>query len=220
MTELLLIRHAQSLNNAKPEHQRVPDPGLTELGHKQADCVARWLRQNPITRLYSSPFLRALLTVEAIANETGLPVHVRADVFEQGGCYRGHLPGEEIGQPGMSRTQILARFPDWPIDDRIGELGWWQCRPYESWEQAMARARSVVAWLSADLSQVEGCHAIVTHGDFKMLLVQELLTNSTNARIGRPFHNTSVTRFLLKQGRWELDWYNSAQHLPVELLTL
>ena len=29
---LLLIRHAQSINNSLPEEQRSDDPGLTELG--------------------------------------------------------------------------------------------------------------------------------------------------------------------------------------------
>ena len=34
---LYLIRHAQSENNARPEHERVEDPGLTELGARQID---------------------------------------------------------------------------------------------------------------------------------------------------------------------------------------
>ena len=31
---LFLIRHAQSENNAKPDHLRIEDPGLTELGQR------------------------------------------------------------------------------------------------------------------------------------------------------------------------------------------
>ena len=49
MGKLYLVRHAQSENNAiwdgRGDHQpgRVPDPEITELGHRQAKAVARHL---------------------------------------------------------------------------------------------------------------------------------------------------------------------------------
>lgn len=220
MTHLLLIRHAQSKNNANPESLRTPDPGLTELGIQQAECVAKWLQQTEVTRLYSSPFLRALLTAEPIAKQLGLPVTIRADIFEQGGCYQGHVPGEEIGQPGMSKSQIRDRFPGWHVDESITEKGWWASRPYESFDQAQLRARSVMQWLKREVAAEPGCHALVTHGDFKHLLVSELLAQSqSNQKLGA-IHNTSISKFVFTDGNWELDWYNSAHHLPVHLLTL
>jgi 2,3-bisphosphoglycerate-dependent phosphoglycerate mutase len=46
--QLYLIRHGQSANNALWDRagsplERSPDPELTELGHKQAQCLARFL---------------------------------------------------------------------------------------------------------------------------------------------------------------------------------
>lgn len=60
--ELYLIRHGQSENNARPEHLRVEDALLTELGHQQAGLAAEWIKTIGLDRLFSSPFRRALQT--------------------------------------------------------------------------------------------------------------------------------------------------------------
>ncbi len=66
---LLLIRHAQSANNALPEHLRVEDPALTALGHRQAQALAVWLSTCSVNVLVASPFRRALETVEYLRRE-------------------------------------------------------------------------------------------------------------------------------------------------------
>ncbi len=72
MQSILLIRHAQSANNALPESQRVPDPGLTELGKQQAERLTAICSRYKITELYCSPFRRSLDTTRPISNCTGL----------------------------------------------------------------------------------------------------------------------------------------------------
>jgi 2,3-bisphosphoglycerate-dependent phosphoglycerate mutase len=47
--QLLLVRHAQSANNALPTELRVHDPGLTETGNLQAEHLADWLQTLPLT---------------------------------------------------------------------------------------------------------------------------------------------------------------------------
>ena len=37
--QLYLIRHAESENNARPEHDRVEDPSITTLGRRQAELM-------------------------------------------------------------------------------------------------------------------------------------------------------------------------------------
>ena len=82
--KLLLIRHGQSANNAGPDHLRVPDPGLTAVGHEQSKLLAERLSAQPISQLYCSPFLRALETIRPLAETMGKRVNVRADIFEKG----------------------------------------------------------------------------------------------------------------------------------------
>ncbi len=151
MTEIYLVRHGQSANNAFAEHLRVPDPGLTEIGEQQAAALANWFSSHPIDFLYCSPFLRALETVRPLAELTQLPVRVRANLFEVGGCYSGHETGKERGELGMGKNQLQAGYPTWEIDASIGEAGWWG-REYETWDQGRTRAASVAQWLASDLA--------------------------------------------------------------------
>ncbi len=118
MSKVLLIRHAQSANNAKPESQRVCDPGITELGLQQAQRTAQTLAAHEIRDLYCSPFLRSLETTRPIATISNCAPIIRADLFEEGGCYSGHLPGQKKGEPGMGRAQLQNRFPAgrWTIE--------------------------------------------------------------------------------------------------------
>lgn len=60
MTTIYLIRHGQ-----KQSH--VGDPGLTDIGLKQAQQTGEYLSQFPISKIVSSPFKRTVETAEQIA---------------------------------------------------------------------------------------------------------------------------------------------------------
>jgi len=101
---VLLVRHAQSQNNAvAAKHykdttdanalaSRVPDPNLTPLGMVQAQALASYYAKLQDTGIYAvwvSAMKRALQTAAPIASALNVPVIVRADVFEQGGVFEG-----------------------------------------------------------------------------------------------------------------------------------
>jgi len=67
MLRLLLVRHAQSLANAKgiTQGQKVNEP-LSELGKKQAQKLALELKDEAIEMIYSSDLKRAMHTTEEI----------------------------------------------------------------------------------------------------------------------------------------------------------
>ena len=122
MPYILLVRHAQSANNALPVHLRVCDPGLTPLGYQQAEATARALTDYPIRTLYCSPFLRSLETTQAVANGTGKNPVIHGDLFEQGGCYSGHVAGSERENLAWAAASgpAISRLVDRPADPR----GW------------------------------------------------------------------------------------------------
>ncbi len=128
---ILLIRHAQSANNALPESQRVPDPSLTELGRQQAQRLADGLSRWPISQLYCSPFRRSLDTTMPASVRLGIRPTIKADIYEQGGCYSGYEHGKLCGEPGMCCHQLATDYPDWEIDPQIGPDGWNAGREYE-----------------------------------------------------------------------------------------
>jgi phosphohistidine phosphatase SixA len=55
---------------------------LTKKGKKQAEELVAVLKKNPITAVYSSPFLRCVQTVEPVARARGLEVKQSAALAE------------------------------------------------------------------------------------------------------------------------------------------
>lgn len=216
MSSILLIRHAQSANNAKPEHERVCDPDITELGKRQAAATAVALATYEVRHVYCSPFLRSLETARPIAHKLQKSPIIRGDLFEQGGCYSGHIDGQECGEPGMGCNELRLRYPGWEIDERIGNQGWWG-KPYESSEQARRRASQVASWIHDRVHTPDDqLDVFVIHADFKRLLLFELLgngwTDEHNRQLGSLF-NTGMSLLSYDNRRWVLHSFNSVSHL-------
>ncbi len=217
---LLLIRHAQSMNNSLPEEQRSADPGLTDLGHRQAEHLARRLAEWQPDRLLTSAFRRTLQTTEAVAEATGLTPEIWIDMHGQGGGQSGAVAEVYEGQPGLTRREVLDEFGDWDLPGEVDENGWWKCRRWERPEESEMRARRVAAALVTDFADRTTRVAVITHGMFKPILVSALL--------GRPFvgvewlgnlHNTAVSQLRLSAGGTTIDSYNDSRHLAPEMLS-
>jgi 2,3-bisphosphoglycerate-dependent phosphoglycerate mutase len=81
MTVLLLVRHAMPVTptiDGPDEHHRP----LTKVGHEQAVTLATALVGSGASRVVSSPYLRAIQTIEPTARALGLPVRPRDDLRE------------------------------------------------------------------------------------------------------------------------------------------
>lgn len=86
MTILHFVRHGQKATG------EAGDPPLSPIGREQAEGAARCLADEPITRVYSSPLLRARETAEIIASTRGLAVAEDALLRERANW--GDLPGQ------------------------------------------------------------------------------------------------------------------------------
>ena len=212
--ELYLIRHAQSQNNALPEKDRVEDPPLTDVGHRQCAHLAKWIPSLRLTRLVTSPFLRTLQTADHISRSVSLTPEVRVELHEQGGCVSGHTRDVLVGRPGMTRSEILSQYPEFNIASNIDGNGWWGNKPYESEDVARLRA----SWLLAEtVEQFAGSQArvaYVMHADIKRLLLAQICTE----RLELPW-NASVTKVLIRREGCRLEAYNRVDHLPHNLVT-
>lgn len=219
---LYLIRHAQSLNNALPEEQRVEDPALTDLGRQQAAALAALLQTARLTRLITSPFRRSLETTDAIRQRAQLTPEVWVDLHEQGGCYAGFEPAAYEGRPGMTDREIAAEFPGYRIAPEIDGAGWWKSQPYEPMAAARQRARRLIGHTLELFAGTDEHVAYVMHGDFKKLMLEELFADSPGrlARWPSQIYNASLSIVELATAATRLDQYNSTGHLPFHLLSL
>lgn len=257
--EITFIRHAQSENNAKVPHGgslsaanhplRQPDPGLTELGQRQiaqlADYLLGWwdLRADEekrrlvpapfrSQRLYCSLMRRALQSAAALVEALAVPVAARADLHEIGGIYDGR-DGAAACQPGLTRGEMVAEYPDFALPAALGASGWWR-REAESFAEAGERAARVAAWLhERALAEPTARIAIVTHGGWLDLLLRELLGQPIREQKGVLFShfNTGMTRVDILRGRSDrrgrddrrgrviLRFQNRVPHLTTDLLS-
>ncbi|MEO5313744.1 histidine phosphatase family protein [Pseudarthrobacter sp. CC12] len=81
--KLLLIRHGETPGNVlgqlDTDH---PGPGLTELGERQAEAMARSLVNEPIGALYASTLIRTQITAAPLGRLRGLETTVLEGLHE------------------------------------------------------------------------------------------------------------------------------------------
>ena len=107
MQTVFLVQHCQSRHPVEPRARLWPDSrnGLTELGQRQAQCLAQRLRREIDRRacqVYTSPMKRALETAEIISDALGAPPQTVYDLHEFNGRF------------ALERTQDGE---EWPADD-------------------------------------------------------------------------------------------------------
>lgn len=81
--KLLLIRHGQTPGNVLGQLDTAhPGPGLTELGERQAEAMARSLVNEPIGALYASTLIRTQITAAPLGKLRSLEVEVLEGLHE------------------------------------------------------------------------------------------------------------------------------------------
>ncbi|WP_260853372.1 histidine phosphatase family protein [Corynebacterium glyciniphilum] len=80
---ITLVRHGESAGNSSGLlDTSVPGPGLTELGHKQADAAAERLADEPFDGIYASDMYRTQLTAQPTAERHEKTVQILPGVRE------------------------------------------------------------------------------------------------------------------------------------------
>jgi broad specificity phosphatase PhoE len=244
---LLIIRHAESSNNKLALNldtgtymqQRSADPVITELGVRQAQCLAEHLAGDPpagappggkgiygITHLYCSPMLRTLQTSQPFAKALGLRPVIWNDIHEHGGMFMGnpHTGENFVVHAGLTRADIERDYPDVELNDTIAADGWWKSG-YEDISGCYARAIRVARELrrrahtereSGDKSVV----AIVSHGTFIDSLIKALFHQIPENRFFYYHNNTAITCIDFDQhDTLFLRFSNRTFHLPPDMIS-
>lgn len=98
--QLLIIRHALPL---RTEPGQGSDPHLSEAGVEQAKTLPDALARYPISRVVSSPQIRAIQTAQPVADELGLDVDIDDRLAEYDRDLSHYTPVEEISAEDMKR---------------------------------------------------------------------------------------------------------------------
>ena len=105
---LYLVRHAKAGQRSRwdgPDHLRP----LTKAGRAQAQALAAWLANEPISRLLSSPYVRCVQTLEPLAEKLALEIEITEHLTEA--IHFGPALGPAGGGPRPQRA-LQPRRPD------------------------------------------------------------------------------------------------------------
>lgn len=205
MTEILLVRHAETDWNAEGRWQGQSDVALSAKGRAEVATVAARLAGERFDRIVSSDLSRAADTARGIA--AGRPLELDPALREM------HL-GRWCG---LLHSEVVLRYPDElralqnAEDVRIGGDG-------ETVLELAARVTAAVTRLARETPG--GRVLVVTHGGVVRALLLDLLALSGRTRPLFGARNTALTRLDLDDasGEGRLVFYNDARHLAPEPL--
>ncbi len=244
--QIYFIRHGESTNNLlfsqnRDYHRdRTTDPELTERGQQQAALLADRLSMSysgltprldyqnhagfGLTHIYCSLMVRAIDTAMPTAKALGLPLSTLPMIHEFGGIFEFEGTEKRIGLAGLTRDQLLSRYPNLHIDHLIAEAGWWDARDEDSAE-LYRRAQEAVDLIIANHDDDDRV-AIVSHGGFYQAFMARMLQIELNHHYPDPrrhlnffINNAAITRFEKKAGRVNLYYHNDTSHLSAELVS-
>ncbi|MGD6892167.1 histidine phosphatase family protein [Bacillus mobilis] len=145
MTTIYFVRHAHS-TYTKEERERP----LSEKGHCDAENVTHLLKDKHIDVVISSPYKRAIQTVQGIANTYNVSIEIEEDL----------------------RERLLSSEPVADFNDAIENVWEDWTFAYEDGESNDVAQRRAVICMQSILKKYKGKNIVIgTHGNIMVLLM-------------------------------------------------
>lgn len=204
MTELILVRHGETVWNQERRYQGQRDSPLSPLGKEQAEKTGKFLANQEIKAIYCSDLKRALSTAQAIGAYHRLVPIVQPRLREMAfGVWEGLTREEILGRyPAIFKERcqnyLKTRIPGGELPGEVVkrmQQTLWELGPKHSNETAV----------------------LVAHGGALRLMLASLLQMPLENAHRLHLDNGSISRLLYKEdtrgGLWEILNINSTGHL-------
>lgn len=106
--DLILVRHALPVREEREDHEGPADPPLSDLGLRQAEAVAQYLRGEKIDHVVSSSMLRAYQTAMPLARLLSVEIELRDDLREVDQHRSRYVPAEEMTMDDPMVQEFMA----------------------------------------------------------------------------------------------------------------
>lgn len=149
-THIYMVRHAESVHIHGEERTR----GITEQGVEYSKSIADIFADIQVAAVVSSPYLRAVQTVQYVADQKGLPIQEYENLRER----------SIIGQEYEEKWEVILQAIEKSFDDKDYSL-----QGGETTNEAQGRSIPVLKLL---LEQYEGKHVVMgTHGNIMTIMM-------------------------------------------------
>jgi len=201
-----LVRHAESLSNVK-QAEGLND-GLTDLGRRQVEALARRMSGVAVRAIYSSPFRRALNTALPLADACGQSVYLRPEL-----CEHHHLPEGTEADTELATVEDITRGDSrlMPCPDHAGSFDWVPAD--ESFTRLVIRVQGFVAFLKERWPGDDDAVVVVSHGSPIARLIEAWLTDAPGPSFRFIIDNAAINVLRYHEGVSSLVCLNEVSHL-------
>jgi broad specificity phosphatase PhoE len=200
---LYFARHGQSEANVLRviSNRGLVHP-LTELGQQQAAELAQSLASVPITKIYSSPLLRAQQTAEIVAATLGLPFEL-ADALREPDCGIAEGRSDEAAWAEHHRA-----WTEWLDGQRYD----YHIQGGESFSDLRARFVPFIDRLLAEHGKPSDLLLLISHGELLIMMLSVMLVNAADVFAEpRSIPNTGTIVVERQSARWAcVEWCGAA----------
>ncbi len=166
--KIYLTRHGEALDDIEDCYGGIADYPLTDRGREQAHAVASQFTDSGVSAIFASPLKRASETAEIIGSQLGIVPVVIADLQERNSY--GVLSGVNKEKAKLVFSNVLATLKEKPGYSKELIVG---AEPWDEFEIRVQRAYRAV--IDAAISDGHSTIAIVTHGKFSHVLLNDVL---------------------------------------------
>ena len=195
--DLLVIRHGQSEADILGVIEGRADFSLTELGHKQAEKMSKWIKEHySINKIYASPLKRAKQTAEYISKLCGIEIQFDDDLME----WKNGLIA------GLSLKEANEKYPE--------PKKYPHTRVYEQESQIDFRSRIETA-LSKIIyeNKTDETIIIVSHGGAINMLFKSFIESPINSTITIKTGDTGIHHWRIKDNKRSIIFSGKQEHL-------
>jgi probable phosphoglycerate mutase len=199
-TELIVVRHGETIWNSQARIQGHQDSELTPVGLGQAKAIAGRLAKMKFHALYSSDLKRAQRTAECIAELTGHKIILDDRLRERNmGIFEG-----------LTREEILEKFADEYANIRAHEPTY-SIPGGESLQDKYNR--TIGCFVDIVNTNPGKVVVVVTHGG----VLDDLIRFTLEIPLTKPrkfrLFNAGLNTFLIRDGVWMLGTWGDVAHL-------
>ena len=200
MMRLVLVRHGQTEWNASGRYQGQSNVALSELGHRQAECLADHFPVANLDALYSSDLDRARETAECVATKFGVPVRLETAFRELSfGDWEG-LTYQHISTKWPKEANHLFTAPDVL-----------QIPNGETFQELQKRALDKINILCRE--HIDKTVAVFAHGAINKTILAGLMHIPLHYLWSIRQDNTAVNILRLEDGYVTVELINGTFHL-------
>ncbi|EDN69784.1 Phosphoglycerate/bisphosphoglycerate mutase [Beggiatoa sp. PS] len=199
-TQIVLIRHGETLWNLEGRIQGHLDSPLTDVGLAQTEALAKHFKFQKFAALYSSDLGRAYETARKISEQNGLPIIKERQLRERNfGLLQGVIKDTLANKFPEAYRHYRARDPAYVVPKG------------ESFKQFHARCIKCFNELAQKHNKQR--ILVVAHGGVLVSLFKHTLNIPLEAPRRFLSLNTSINIFSYQEGNWMLEVWGDLSHL-------